>query len=86
MKSKRQPIVIIRKDGTTTTWGPAQGYSWRKVEPGTWRTRHGAFSERVIAERAAAIREDLCGRLGRRAWLALKRRETRRRLSHTTAR
>jgi hypothetical protein len=55
--------TLRRKDGTSAeTQGPARGYSWPPFEKGnTAAARHGAFSDRMIEERAAEIRAYLLG-------------------------
>ncbi|MHB1988910.1 MAG: hypothetical protein ACYCSF_13170 [Acidimicrobiales bacterium] len=52
---------IRRKDGTVAhSEGAARGYKWADAEPGNLLAlRHGARSERIVAAKAAAVRDKL---------------------------
>jgi hypothetical protein len=61
------PTSLTRKDGTSAlSHGPARGYSWPSAGPDNFlAVKHGAWSARIVAERAGQIREQLLDDLAR---------------------
>lgn len=57
----KEPKTLGRKDGTPAeSHGPARGYRWEDAKPGNLlAVKHGAGSKRLVAARAAEVREQL---------------------------